>query len=183
MRKLYFYVSVFIYFIFSFLFVKNILIELDLFYVMWGAILFPLPLVFTRYDIRLNKFVLIILLILGGLFLYNYIDTVYIQPGLPDPLVDPEPSVTLLEMILPIPFILLIITSYISVIQNYKEYNRNQYLLYGATVVLFIGCWVFFLKNNIIEHIVAVLLYVVITINYIIEIKSAHRRVFSKHNK
>ena len=122
------------------------------------------------------------MVILGGVFLYNYIDTVYIQPSLPDPLVDPEPSVTLLEMLLPIPFILLISTSYVLVILNYKEYSNNQYLLYGATVILFIGCWVFFLKNDIIEHILAALLYVVITSNYIIEIKLAHRRVFNRNN-
>jgi hypothetical protein len=174
MKKVYLVVSFGLYIGFLIPFVLNIIDEFDVFYIAWGTIAFPIAIVLLRKDIKYNNTLLIGLLILICLYLLD----MYVFVAQQDPFGMPiaEPGPTLLNIAILLLGVILLGSSYLLLIINYKEYDKIQYILYATMIVLFFASIAVFLKCTVLEYTLGIVLFIVLTTNFVMILHKSLKR-------
>lgn len=167
MRKLSIVLSCFLFLVFMVIFIHNYIVKLDLFYVMWGAILLPIPislLVFNDFEkyksLRLWNISSIILLIVIIIIYYHYPDADSYDSI-------PEPGPRVIDFILYIVFGITLLLSYLTLISNCSAFSKRQILQYFLLVPAFFLCLFSFDRYRVLEYVSSILLFLIICYNYI----------------
>lgn len=167
MRKLSLVLSVLIFLAFVVVFVYNYIVKLDLFYVMWGAILLPIPISLVVYNnfekyksLKLWNISSIIILIVISIIYYYY-------PGANSFDFMPEPGPSLIEFILYFAFGISLLLSYLTLVSNYSVFRKRQIIQYFLLVPAFFLCLYAFDRSRILEYVSSILLFLIICYNYI----------------
>ena len=167
MKKFSLILSILIFITFVYFFVSNLINQLDLFYVMWGAILLPIPISLTLFPISsetkllriINMYSITLLLIVFVVsWYYPSYDTFDVMP-------DPGPR--FIDLVLYASFVITVILSYISVIVNYSIFSKKQIITYAVMIPVFFLCLISFDKYRTLEYISAIALFILISHNYV----------------
>ena len=166
MKKNNLLLSVLVFLTFTYFYVSNLIVQLDLFYVMWGYILIPLPVAFILLDETEKNKIFSFALPFGLLLtLFLFLISYYSMHGDTfDTIPDPGPS--FLDLSLTFSFIATILLSYIVVIINFTRFNRKHIVSYLIMIPIFAFCYFSFGKYRTLEYISGILLFILIGLNY-----------------
>lgn len=167
MRKLSLVLSYLIFLVFTIVFIYNLIVELDLFYIMWGAILLPVPISLLLYNeldklksLRLWNMASIIILVVISILYYYYPDADSFDSM-------PDPGPRLINFILYFVFGVTLLLSYLTLVSNYSAFSKRQIIQYFLIVPAFFFCLYSFDKYRILEYVSSILLFLIICYNYI----------------
>jgi uncharacterized membrane protein HdeD (DUF308 family) len=167
MRKLNFALSISIYLAFTIIFTYNYIVQFDLFYVMWGAILLPIPISLIISNNSEKPKQLNLWNVLATIFLIVIVIIHYYYPEVDSFDSMPDPGPRFIDFILYFAFGLTILLSYLILLSNYKVFNKRQILQYILHVPAFLLCLYSFGKYQTLEYVSGGLLFLIISYNYI----------------
>ena len=166
MKKVGLVLSLLIFIAFTYFFTSNIIDQFDLFYVMWGAILLPVPIslvIFEKHNEKNTLGIVNFLLIIITLFVFMIW---YYYPSVDTFDEMPDPRVRLIDIVGYITLIATTILSYISFLANYSRFTKKQVVTYIIIVPAFFFCYFTFGNSRTFEYVSGILLFLLICYNY-----------------